>query len=199
MPKTATTRAGRAGAGRWTRSSATRAGLAQRARIVVAAAKGWSNTQVAEQGGCLISDGGGLVAAARKPITGVEKVVAFLARAVRVPDFVATTAWLNGMPGARIDIGSRATAVSLVVKDGRITRITRSPTRASWDGWKGGGTAAVTVLRFVAWQLIPGRDERPSRNIGREDVPYPSRALVRDDTQIPDTGDRIGLSTAAEF
>jgi RNA polymerase sigma-70 factor (TIGR02957 family) len=82
----------------------------------------------------LISDGGGLVAAARKPITGVEKVVTFLARAVRVPDFVATTAWLNGMPGARIDIGSRATAVSLVVEDGRITRIyaIANPRKLGW-------------------------------------------------------------------
>jgi RNA polymerase sigma-70 factor (ECF subfamily) len=38
-------------------------------------------------------------------------------------DIVATTAWLNGMPGARIDVGGAATAVSLVVEDGRITRI----------------------------------------------------------------------------
>ena len=71
----------------------------------------------------LIADGGGLVAAARKPIIGVEKVVAFLARAAKIPDLVASTAWLNGMPGARIDVGGEATAVSLVVEDGRITRI----------------------------------------------------------------------------
>jgi RNA polymerase sigma-70 factor, ECF subfamily len=71
----------------------------------------------------LIADGGGRVAAARRPITGVEKVVAFLARVATVPDFVATSAWLNGMPGARVDIGGAATAVSLVVEDGRITRI----------------------------------------------------------------------------
>ena len=71
----------------------------------------------------LIADGGGLVAAARKPITGLEKVVTFLARAAKVPDLVATTAWFNGMPGARIDVGGEATAVSLVVEDGRITRI----------------------------------------------------------------------------
>ena len=32
----------------------------------------------------LISDGGGLVAAARKPITGAERVAAFLARAAQV-------------------------------------------------------------------------------------------------------------------
>ena len=71
----------------------------------------------------LIADGGGVVAAARKPIIGAEKVVAFLARVAQVPDFVATTAWFNGMPGARIDVDGDATAVSLVVEDGRITRI----------------------------------------------------------------------------
>jgi RNA polymerase sigma-70 factor (ECF subfamily) len=71
----------------------------------------------------LIADGGGQVAAARKPITGVDRVVAFLARAVKIPDFVATTVWLNGMPSVRIDVGGEATAVSLVVEDGRITRI----------------------------------------------------------------------------
>jgi len=71
----------------------------------------------------LIADGGGQVAAARKPITGAEKVVAFLARAAKVPDFAATTVWLNGMPSLRIDVGGEATAVSLVVEDGRITRI----------------------------------------------------------------------------
>src|SRR6266568_5983680 len=82
----------------------------------------------------LVADGGGLVAAARKPIIGVEKVVAFLARAAEVPDLVATTAWFNGMPGARIDIGGAATAVSLVVEDGRITRIyaIRNPHKLGW-------------------------------------------------------------------
>jgi Winged helix-turn helix len=37
---------------RWTRSSSIRAGLAQRARIVLAAAQGLSNTQIAERVGC---------------------------------------------------------------------------------------------------------------------------------------------------
>jgi RNA polymerase sigma-70 factor (TIGR02957 family) len=86
----------------------------------------------------VIADGGGLAAAARKPIIGVENVVAFLARAAKVaakiPDFVATTAWFNGMPGARIDIGGAPTAVSLVVEDGRITRIyvMRNPHKLGW-------------------------------------------------------------------
>jgi RNA polymerase sigma factor (sigma-70 family) len=82
----------------------------------------------------LISDGGGQVAAIRKPITGAERVVAFLVRAAQFPDFAATTAWLNGMPGARIDVGGGATAVSLVVEDGRITRIyaIRNPDKLGW-------------------------------------------------------------------
>jgi len=91
----------------------------------------------------LFSDGGGLVAAARRPIIGVEKVVAFLARgAARVPNLIATTAWLNGMPGVRFDIGGSATAVSLVVEDGRITRI-----YAIRNPHKLGGLERVAELR----------------------------------------------------
>jgi RNA polymerase sigma-70 factor (TIGR02957 family) len=71
----------------------------------------------------LVADGGGVVAAARRPIDGAEKVVAFLARLAQISDVVATTAWLNGMPGVRFDVGGEATAVSLVVENGRITRI----------------------------------------------------------------------------
>jgi RNA polymerase sigma-70 factor, ECF subfamily len=82
----------------------------------------------------LISDGGGLVATVRKPVTGVAKVAALLAAAVRAPDFVASAAWLNGMPGARIHIAGTATAVSLVVEEGRITRIyaIRNPHKLGW-------------------------------------------------------------------
>ena len=49
--------------------------------------------------------------------------MAFLARAAKIPDFAASTAWLNGMPGARIDVGGEVTTVSLVVEADRITRI----------------------------------------------------------------------------
>jgi RNA polymerase sigma-70 factor (TIGR02957 family) len=81
-----------------------------------------------------IADGGGLVAAARKPVTGVEKVAAFLARAAKMADLVVTTTWLNGMPGARIDRGEVAVAVSLLVEDGRITRIyaIANPHKLGW-------------------------------------------------------------------
>jgi hypothetical protein len=71
----------------------------------------------------MIPDGGGRVAAFRKPITGAGKVAALLARLAQVPDFAATTAWLNGMPGTRVHVGGAATAVSLLVEDGRITRV----------------------------------------------------------------------------
>jgi RNA polymerase sigma-70 factor (ECF subfamily) len=71
----------------------------------------------------MITDGGGVVAAARKPVTGAEKVLAYLARALQVPDFAATAAWFNGMPGARIHVDGAPAAMSLVVEDGLITRI----------------------------------------------------------------------------
>src|SRR5262249_38197650 len=74
----------------------------------------------------LVSDGGGLVPAARKPIEGADKLVAFLAAGFRKVSgkLTATPVWLNGAPGARIDIyGKVAAAVSLTVENGRITRI----------------------------------------------------------------------------
>jgi hypothetical protein len=71
----------------------------------------------------LIADGGGLVPAARSPMAGAEKVVAFLSRVADLSELMAATAWLNGMPGARFDVGGDVTAVSLVIEDDRITRI----------------------------------------------------------------------------
>jgi RNA polymerase sigma-70 factor (ECF subfamily) len=84
----------------------------------------------------LIADGGGLVPAARRPITGIETVAGFLARLAELPDLVTTTTWLNGMPGARVDVGDQATAVSLVVEDGRIVCIyaMRNPDKLGWLG-----------------------------------------------------------------
>lgn len=81
-----------------------------------------------------IADGGGVAPAARKPITGAERVAAFLARAAAVPDLVVTSSCINGMPGVRIDVGGLATAVSLAVEDGRITRIyaIANPRKLGW-------------------------------------------------------------------
>ena len=47
---------------------------------------------------------------------------------------MAITAWLNGMLGARFDVAGAAAAVSLVVEDGRITRIyaVANPHKLGW-------------------------------------------------------------------
>jgi RNA polymerase sigma-70 factor (ECF subfamily) len=67
----------------------------------------------------LIADGGGLAAAARAPVHGAELVAALLAR----PDRTVSTVWLNGAPAGRIEVDGQLAAVSLVVEDGRVTRI----------------------------------------------------------------------------
>ena len=72
----------------------------------------------------LIADGGGLVPAARTPIYGAEQVVKLLARADRITGgFTTTPVWLNGAPAGRIEVGGQLAAVSLVVENGRVTRI----------------------------------------------------------------------------
>ena len=71
-----------------------------------------------------IADGGGLVAAARAPIHGAERVAKLLARVNRVMAAAdTTTVWLNGAPAGRIELDGERAAVSLVVENGRITRI----------------------------------------------------------------------------
>jgi RNA polymerase sigma factor (sigma-70 family) len=67
----------------------------------------------------LIADGGGLVAAAPAPVHGAELVAKMLAR----PGRAVSTVWLNGAPAGRIEIDGRLAAVSLVVENGRVTRI----------------------------------------------------------------------------
>jgi len=74
----------------------------------------------------MISDGGGLVPAIRKPIKGADKLAAILiAGSARLAaELPGTSVWLNGAPGTRIDIdGQVAAAVSLAVENGRIARI----------------------------------------------------------------------------
>jgi RNA polymerase sigma-70 factor (TIGR02957 family) len=90
----------------------------------------------------LIADGGGLVPAARKPLIGAERVVAFLARVADLSDLVATTTWLNGMPGARFNVAGDDTAVSLVIENDLVTHIyaIRNPTKL-------GGLEEVAELR----------------------------------------------------
>jgi RNA polymerase sigma-70 factor (ECF subfamily) len=73
----------------------------------------------------LVTDSGGLVPAARKPIQGADKLVAFILAAItRSAKLTGTPVLLNGAPGARLDIdGTLAAAISLTVENGRITRI----------------------------------------------------------------------------
>jgi Sigma-70 region 2 len=73
----------------------------------------------------LLADGGGEVAAFRRPVVGRERVASLLSRFSTIaPDAVVGTVWLNGAPAGRIDLaGELDTAVSLVVAEGRITRI----------------------------------------------------------------------------
>ena len=70
-----------------------------------------------------VADGGGLVAAARRPVDGAKKVAALLIAASRGADLEAKAVWLNGSPGVRVDIGGEVAAVSLSVENGLITRI----------------------------------------------------------------------------
>jgi ketosteroid isomerase-like protein len=70
----------------------------------------------------LIADGGGLAAAALAPVRGAERVARVLARASRSA-FASTTVWLNGAPAGRIEVAGEPATVSLVVEDGRVTRV----------------------------------------------------------------------------
>ncbi|MFE8947652.1 RNA polymerase sigma-70 factor [Streptomyces sp. NPDC007856] len=72
----------------------------------------------------MVTDGGGVVAAAMTPFHGTAVVADVLARAHRRVDSLETTAvWLNGAPAGRVDFDGEPSAVSLTVEDGRITRI----------------------------------------------------------------------------
>lgn len=74
----------------------------------------------------LVADGGGFAAAALTPVQGVELVAKVLARANREDTAVLTASavYLNGAPAGRIEIdGVLATAMSLVVENGKVTRL----------------------------------------------------------------------------
>jgi ketosteroid isomerase-like protein len=73
----------------------------------------------------VIADGGGVGGAARHPIRGAERVARYISSGVaRVAEFEAKAVWLNGSRGGPIDIGGHVNAaLSLVVENGRITRI----------------------------------------------------------------------------
>ena len=73
----------------------------------------------------VVADGGGVVAAARRPIEGADRVGALLASLAKLSgDFEAMPMWLNGAPAVRLDLdGELNTVASMVIEDGRITRI----------------------------------------------------------------------------
>jgi DNA-binding Lrp family transcriptional regulator len=73
----------------------------------------------------IVADGGGVVPAAIRPVSGARTVARLLSRfSAHAPDVRVATTWLNGAPALRIDPGGDIdTAVSLIVGDGRITRI----------------------------------------------------------------------------
>jgi RNA polymerase sigma-70 factor (TIGR02957 family) len=83
----------------------------------------------------VVADGGGLVAAARHPMVGAEKVVAFLSKfSTLAPGAHVYTLWLNGTLGARIVMdGELNTVMSFVVDSGRISRVyaVRNPHKLS--------------------------------------------------------------------
>ena len=73
----------------------------------------------------LMADGGGVVPAAIRPLTGAKTVARQLSRfPVLAPGVRIVTSWLNGAPALRIDPdGEFDGAVSLTVDGARITRI----------------------------------------------------------------------------
>ena len=74
----------------------------------------------------LISDGGGVVQAARKPIVGAKRLIASLTVGLRraPAPLVCVPVWINGEPGVRVELGGEVvSAISLTVEDGWITRI----------------------------------------------------------------------------
>ena len=73
----------------------------------------------------LVADGGGVVPAAIRPVSGAKTVARLLSGfSALAPRPHVETTWLNGAPGLRIDpAGEFDSAVSLTVEGGRITRI----------------------------------------------------------------------------
>ena len=72
-----------------------------------------------------MADGGGVVPAAIRPLSGRKTVARLLARFREfAPNVRVTSSWLNGAPSLRIDPeGEFESAISLTVEGGQITRI----------------------------------------------------------------------------
>lgn len=83
----------------------------------------------------LVADGGGVAAAVRRPVEGAERVARLLSGVALLDQPPrGEVVLLNGAPAIRMDLDGRAdTAVSVVVEEGRITRIyaVRNPHKLS--------------------------------------------------------------------
>lgn len=72
----------------------------------------------------LVTDGGGQVQAALRPIQGADNVLRFFAGlALRYPDWAAREAVLNGLPSLLITAGDTVSAVHLGIVDGIVTDV----------------------------------------------------------------------------
>ncbi|MCU1614939.1 MAG: polymerase, sigma-24 subunit, subfamily [Frankiales bacterium] len=76
----------------------------------------------------LISDGGGKVSAARRPIVGADKVARFLmgigAKGLEIPGMQVRLTEVNGLPGVAAWVGGEPfVSISPVVDDGRIEQV----------------------------------------------------------------------------
>ncbi|GAA1574148.1 RNA polymerase sigma-70 factor [Kribbella sancticallisti] len=84
----------------------------------------------------LVADGGGVVTAVKVPVQGARKVANLLTTMHKfAPGLELTVAWLNGAPAIRVDPGGEFnTAISLVVEDGRISRVyaVSNPHKLAW-------------------------------------------------------------------
>ncbi|MQA61443.1 MAG: RNA polymerase subunit sigma-70 [Actinophytocola sp.] len=83
-----------------------------------------------------VSDGGGVVSAAKRPMKGAERVSTLLGMFTKLEvDFEATSMWLNGAPAMRLDVDGKLYGVAnLAIEDGRITRIYAilNPDKLGW-------------------------------------------------------------------
>ena len=74
-----------------------------------------------------VADGGGKVrGAARRPIVGAGRLAAYLTGAIRksAVAYRAMPAWVNGGPGALVEVDGRVVgALSIAIEGGRVTRI----------------------------------------------------------------------------
>lgn len=89
----------------------------------------------------LVTDGGGQVQAARRPVVGADNVMRFFqGLATRYPDWTAEHTELNGLPALVVHAGGTASAVHLGIRDGVVTDVwvVRNPDKLTGLGVRGG-------------------------------------------------------------